>query len=490
LRFRQSVFFSILPWLLPLAYLTSCSKGFQIADSLLDQSSLAPATPRPGTPQTLTPPGPDGESPETKWISLKTVGHNDPNCLVLAEYDACIFYKNPFVQSVVALGTGLGQGLRKGQDLSKIQTFGVKLAGRTSQTRLESSSVIVTAGDVIPTQQKPVELPMVLGLQPKVSYKTDEQSVTALTHSYFWLQEMENQLKARTNVYFAAGKKIEVFLLKGTPTTLPSELINNAFWSDGDALTGTRTNWISVGVANLNSNDGYYEEGLEAEVLLHEMGHANFAFAKGYPTNSYDNFADNYSYPVCLEKVGDACKKPALLCGSPTSRTVLPTLGCQSAINEGLADFHYLMMFPDFPALLETNFMSLVGLPSRNMKTGLPKQIYDFMPEKICDVKSTPTSSNGLSPCTNTQGQAGVFRGYSEIHRLGAAYASILFSIYSNAATDKRAFEKTFLLHLQQISASTRFPEARDILMSIDEANFNSKNGKIIKAVFSAKGID
>ncbi|MBK7962894.1 MAG: hypothetical protein IPK04_17895 [Bdellovibrionales bacterium] len=206
LRFRQSVFFSILPWLLPLAYLTSCSKGFQIADSLLDQSSLAPATPRPGTPQTLTPPGPDGESPETKWISLKTVGHNDPNCLVLAEYDACIFYKNPFVQSVVALGTGLGQGLRKGQDLSKIQTFGVKLAGRTSQTRLESSSVIVTAGDVIPTQQKPVELPMVLGLQPKVSYKTDEQSVTALTHSYFWLQEMENQLKARTNVYFAAGK--------------------------------------------------------------------------------------------------------------------------------------------------------------------------------------------------------------------------------------------------------------------------------------------
>lgn len=424
------------------------------------------------------------------WINLKSLGHNDPNCTTSPSYDACIFYKNPFVQSMTILGSGLATGLQKGQDLSRIQTFGVKLTGRTSQTRLESDSVIVSLGRLLDTQDKPVEVPVEIGPQPKAPYKDDDNSITALTHSYFWLQEMEKQFKERTNIYYASDKKVEVFLIKGTPSSLPEALINNAYWSDGDSLTDTRTNWISVGVANKSSGSGYYEEGLEAEILLHEMGHANFAFAKGYPSNTYDNFADNFSYTACTEKSGTTCSKSVHLCGSPSSRAVRQTLGCQLAINEGLADFHYLMMFPDYPTLLETNFLSINGLASRNMKTSLQKKIYEFVPNSFCDVASTPESSGGLSPCSNALGQSGVTRNYSEIHRLGAAYASILFSIYSNAETDKRAFEKTFLLHLQQISASTRFPESRDILLSIDEAIFKSKNSKIIKATFLSKGIE
>ncbi len=419
---------------------------------------------------------------------MRSVGTNDSSCQSNPNFDACIFYKNPFVQSVTTTGAGLSAGLTTGTDLAGIQTFGVKLKDRISTTRLESSSISVTLGTTSTTQQKPIESAMTVGAIAKSPYKTDTQSITALTHSYFWLQQMEEQLKFRTNIYYASGKKIEVYMLKGTPSTLTAELVNNAFWSGADSVTHAKNDWISIGVANNSSKPGYYEEGLDAEVLLHEMGHANFAFAKGYP--NYDIFADNYSYYACAQASGSTCTVPVSLCGNATNTTVDPNLGCQSAINEGLADFHYLMMFPDYPTIWETNYMSIDGLPSRNMRTAVSKKVTEFIAGQFCDILTSHTEAPSLATCTNSQSVSGVKRDYAEIHRLGAAFASILYAIYSHPKTDKRAFEKTFLLQLQQITPSTRFPETRDILLAIDENNFSSINNGIIKAVYAAKGIN
>lgn len=467
-------------------FFNNCSSGFSTVNLPSGQSSFASLDSEelPGSSPANTSP----DLSKLNWISMKSVGTNDPACLSNSNFDACIFYKNPFVQSVSLTGAGLATGLSTGTDLSKIQTFGVALKDRTSSSRLESPSLIVTLGTTNASQQKPIESPMTIGTQAKVAYRNDTQSVTALTHSYFWLQQMEEQLKFRTNIYFAANKKIEVFMMKGDTSTLSADLINNAFWSSADSVTDAKTEWLSIGIANTNSKPGYYEEGLDAEVLLHEMGHANFAFAKGYP--NYDIFADNYSYYACATASGNTCTAPVSLCGNATNASVDPNLGCQSAINEGLADFHYLMMFPDYPTIWETNYMSIEGLPSRNMRTAVSKKISEFIVGQFCDIMTSKSEAPALTACTNSQSMAGVKRDYAEIHRLGAAYAAILYAIYSNAKTDKRAFEKTFLLHLQQITPSTRFPETRDILLGIDENNFASVNSDIISAVFSAKGIN
>lgn len=428
--------------------------------------------------------------PRNDWVSLKDIGTNKSDCLTDSNIDACIFYKNPFVQSMTLLGFGLKEGLKTGDDLSSIQTFGVKLAGRKTAKQLVSSSVIVKRGTFKATLQKPIDLKSGLNSEIKVPYGSDTNSVTALTHAFFWLQQLEAQLLARTNIYFAARKRVEVFLLAGESQSLPSSLLNNAFWSSSDSGGRAKTNWISVGIANQSSRNGYYEGGLDAEVLLHEMGHANFAYAKGFPQG--DIFADNYGYYGCRNATDTACTSPVRLCGKVNSLSVLPSDGCQSAINEGLADFHYLMMFPEYPTIWETNLLSENGLMSRNMNAAKNKKVSDFISGQFCDIldanklQDTQTEDNCIGP----NGHGGVYRDNAEIHLLGTAYASILFGIYSDPKTDKRAFETTFLLHLQQIGPSTRFPESRDLLLAIDENQFDSVNSGIIQSIFSAKGIN
>lgn len=467
----------------------NCGRGFSVANPGINtlESSSSSEFPDEGIVADLA--VALKSVPRTEWISLKNVGSNKSDCLSDPNFDACIFYKNPFVQSLTLFGTGFKEGLKTGDDLSSIQTFGVKLAGRKTPKQLFSSSVIVKRGAFKSTLQKPSDVQRDLGNQIKVPYGSDKNSVTAMTHAFFWLQQLEAQLKARTNIYFAAQKKVEVFLLDGDSQSLPSSLLNNAFWSSSDSGGRAKTNWISLGIANQSSRPGYYEEGLDAEVLLHEMGHANFAYAKGFPQG--DIFADNYGYDGCRNATDTACTSPVRLCGRLRSPNVLPKDGCQSAINEGLADFHYLMMFPDYPSIWETNLLSEDGLISRNMNVAKNKKVSDFISGQFCDIldanklKDTQAEDN----CEGPNGHGGVSRDNAEIHLLGTAYASILFGIYSDPKTDKRAFETTFLLHLQQIGPSTRFPESRDLLLAIDENQFESVNSRIIRSIFSAKGI-
>ncbi len=202
---------------------------------------------------------------------------------------------------------------------------------------------------------------------------------------------------------------------------------NNAYWD---------TQGIVMGIAT--PNGGSHEMALSAEVYLHEMGHANFQFAVGRFLND-SNAGSNPN-----------------LCATSN--------GCIGAINEGQADFHFAMLFWDNTALGETFVNNINGISqsgiNRNPAKTLQMKAYDYF-----------SKSSG------------------EIHGMGSFYSSVLWSIYTDPQMNKKDFEKLFTAHLTMFTESTRFPEARDILIAQDANLFSGKYKSLITAAFLAKGI-
>jgi hypothetical protein len=279
--------------------------------------------------------------------------------------------------------------------------------------------------------------------------------VTALATSYFWLNEMEARLKMTTGTFYASNRDIWIFQLSdisGPIASVPSSMRGNAFWTFSyDSASGTNIDYVVSGLftdGNAFSNGRYFEGTLNGEVVLHEMGHANFAYANG----SLDtNIFNDTNSQVCSATDKNYCCKS--------------TLGCQRAINEGQADFHYLMMFPDYPTILEAESNSLLGpIANRNMN-----HIFE--------------GNYGISTI-----------GSLEIHNLGAVFAATLFAIYKNPNTNKRLFEKTFVELLKVIVASDNFANILDHLLAIDSVLSGNPsapgiNADIITAEFNSRGI-
>lgn len=203
---------------------------------------------------------------------------------------------------------------------------------------------------------------------------------------------------------------------------------NNAYWDTQNIVMGVVT----------SSNQNVHEMALSAEVYLHEMGHANLHFAVGrYLRDSNTN--GNQAY--CATK-----------------------FGCVGAINEGQADFHFNMLFYENTALGETFVNNMNGISS----FGISRDVRKIKAMKVDEFYS---------------------RSSGEIHGMGSAYASILWEIYNHPNMKKSDFEKIFSLHLQKLTESTRFPEAREILISEDQAHFGGRYRDVIMSVFTSKGL-
>jgi len=213
---------------------------------------------------------------------------------------------------------------------------------------------------------------------------------------------------------------------KGIPVdAFNTSVTNNAYWD---------TQKIVMGVAS--TGGGQHEMALSAEVYLHEMGHANMQYAVGRFLR--DNNAN-----------GNSC---------------FTLNGCVGAINEGQADFHFAMVFYESTALGETFLNSTGGIS----QSGISRDV-----RKLTAMKADEFFQ----------------RSGGEIHGTGSFYASVLWEIYNHPQMKKIDFEKIFLSHLQKFTESTRFPEARDILVADDMALFGGKYKSIIENAFATKGI-
>jgi hypothetical protein len=441
----------------------NCSKmGFDGNPVGQGGASLSSETSTP----TTTPQVPTVTLPlsDNSLISAKTAGTTDPNCLANNSFDACIFWKNPVAQRGSAYAN---PGLLFGANLATDQTFGVKLKNLKSPSFLESQNLYVytsinaLADDPAVIRTKP-RLQLTNGVY-RANYNTDgtatagSKSVAQLM-AYFWLDHMATEMSRRVGSAFPKQALTYVDAYSQDPATnVRPYLIQNAFFTFSycDKIDGSCGNrfdvgerWIYMGFSvfctQFNAAGACttaifgHEMALSAEVYLHEMGHGNF-----------------------LSRVGAQSIIADTLSECPSAQ------GCFGAINEGQADFHYLMIFSERGQLGETIGNNLNGMD---------------------------TSRNATSAANQARSVAGFFNlspsSPGEIHNMGAAYAAILWRIYSDARIEKRRFESAFYLHMQMLTQSANFATSWSGLKAQYLAVGGSAAGvQAIDEAFTAKGI-
>ncbi|MBX9767286.1 MAG: hypothetical protein K2X47_08455 [Bdellovibrionales bacterium] len=389
------------------ALLCGCGQKDLIGASLQSANQVQLGTPSTPTTPTTTP----------TTINPALDGKIDANCMADPAYDSCIFLKNPIAQR----GAPIPGGIRYTTDLSSIQTYGVKLVGLGASNMLENRSLRILM-DRLPGAQRTSKANW------KKPYANDPNHNVSQVMAYYWLNYQLVGMKQRTGVMYTENKAIPV-------SVLDEQVVDNAYW-DGDQI-----------VMGIFTRAGRSEAALSADVYLHEMGHADLQYA----TNNA--IADDPN----TETGG----------GSYWCKTVD---GCMSAINEGQADFHYLLMFPDKTALGESFANSIAGLGSCGNSVSR-------------DVSKTSNlkASEAYAACTGVPGEG---------HVMGTIYASVWWGLYTSAGVAGRPdIEKMFGEHLKELRGRDKFADAGQKMINIDKALFAGKYAALIRSSFAQHGI-
>ncbi len=439
--------YGVLTFSLLLACFTNCSKSFKAI---------------PAGTQSLSSQILDSSSTSAPQISSKTAGVTDANCQNNNSFDACIVWKNP----VASAGRVFPQILQRSTDLSAIQTFGVALKNRTSPDKLISSTITVSASAGT--------TPVFQNGQLRTTYQSDsEKSWLAQLMAYFWISYQESEMTRRTGGFYPTGKAIPVDAFATDPTK--GSVVGNAYYS-------STLNKVVLGYAVDENQVIAHEMALSAEVYLHEMGHADLEWA--LDGSGIDIYRDpNASYVV---QASDGTNHLRSLNDIQTGDVLLSTFcktvdGCMWAINEGQADFHYLMIFHDSTPLAETIVNKVAG----GLETGT-------VPRDVNQLKTWSTQDIFTKSASKYNSGSIVING--EIHGMGSAYASILWTIYTHPQMNRTHFEKIFMEQLKMLTPNSRFQDARESLVGVAEAmadsNLNGIHyGPLIRSIFTAKGV-
>ncbi len=168
--------------------------------------------------------------------------------------------------------------------------------------------------------------------------------------------------------------------------------------------------------------------------------------------------------------------------------------GCLSAINEGQADFHGLMLFPDSPVDVPRfpikDFINRQNLKER----GADIQSPFFDDSGNCYILRDPRSNRNLIPEDNFNcGQWRNQNNKGEVHDMGASYASIWWEIYNHEDTSKKDIATLFTEHLPLVSNDDTF---RTVAVKIINKAYNLFTGAkrnhytcIISQEFARRGL-
>ena len=349
------------------------------------------------------------------------------DCLTNNSYATCLFLKNP----VAAKGSLFSSVVNNSMDLSAYQTLGVNfdpasyntstgclenstyiIYGKTTTTNLANGSVQLSASKACFTNFK-------------AAYKNDTSFNVAALMAHYYLNLQQSFMTEWVGSWSGTNKAIPVFSYANGTTVNGDAFDNNASFS-GSPATGTGKIFMGAWERGLPAGT-VQEMALNSEVYLHEAGHSNIFFG----TNAIPNTTKN------------------IACGTGgTSKCCNTADGCYGAINEGQADYHSLILFPDSPVVGEAIFNANTGL----VEFGLSRN-YD--------------SLTSLTPATayakpGTQGQAS-YNG--EIHILGRIWGSYWYESRKLAkaqigARGVRAIDKVFGSHLLALTGDDDFKTA------------------------------
>jgi hypothetical protein len=348
----------------------------------------------------------------------------DANCMS-GSYDACIFLQNPVAEK----GSPFTPAVTNTSDLRTYQTYGVPITGLDTTGFLQNNSYQIKPQATLRVTKAADgtwKYPYSNCTAPNVCTKDTAHRVSQLM-AYYWLNFQVKAMTTNTGTFFATQKFIQV------DPFIPG--LENAYWD-------SQNTQIALGeIAN-------QDLALSAEVYLHENGHANVHYA------SMGNIEAAGTLDIACDPnfTSDCCS---------TNK------GCPGAINEGLADFHAGIIFPNDTALGE----AIVNATGGFIECGLPRDI-------ATNVNLTAAAAYTACPVS--------VRG--EIHVTGRVYASVWWEIRKAAAV-KSEIETLFTEHLRGLAATDDFETAAGKIIALDNTLFAGKHVAAITAEFGRRGL-
>lgn len=395
----------------------------------------------------------------------------DASCLQNSSYDACIFLKNP----VAANGGALPSPVDFHSDLSRVQTYGVRLTDLDSSGHLQNSSLVVesttldcgsesaTTGSASGSNNtslgaatdtsdsttsatcasRPYRLTRTAQGDWKYPYSTSNNKAVAHLMAYYWLNYQINLMSERSGIFFARDRNIKV-------NPYNPALVNNARYD-------FQANSIEMGPALVSTTPPLaHEMALSAEIYLHEMGHANLHFG------SNGNASRNMQNSVTIDRT--------TYCNDAN--------GCIGAIHEGQADFHAALIFPDRTAFMESLVNNIAGT----------NDMLEALPGRAGGIPRDPARNSALTAQQAFESPAPYRRG-GEIHRLGIVYSSAWWSLYSRTGVNKIEIEQLFSEHLRVLDGRDTFRTALSKLITLDRQLFGNRYSASIREEFGRHGI-
>lgn len=373
--------------------------------------------------------------------------------------NTCLIYKNlVHVKNNVLSQSEQGYGA----NISHLQKFSPKIE-IPSSGYLSNPSFNVYRGSVNSSDRNQFSSSDLI-----VNYQNDksDKKLSQLM-AYYWLNKQLDVMKRDAGEYSAENKKINV-------TSSTESVPNNAYFSSSSSGSSD----VVMGV--LKTKDGLItgEVAHQAEVFAHEMGHANFYYSIGSDLITGASCSSSSSGSVTVNKVD----YPIYKCNytntnkeyyyryningkwNPIGPFCSSAMGCITGINEGQADMHQALLFPEDPR---------IGQAFMNTMSGF-------------EIRNSLASKASITEYFNVGSPGG------EIHNMGGAYFAILWKIYSNPAMLRNDFAKLFSAHLKRFSADDDFLDGRNHLLDIVKTpsfGFDQKYISIINDSFAAFGV-
>ncbi len=412
---------------------------------------VTPPTSNP--PPTQNPPATDGnllgcttaadckkKEQDAQLILGQTNQTTATNCFADKSSNACLFFKNP----VASKGSLFPTVANNSMDLSSYQNFAVNLDPASYEVAtgcLKNSTYRIRTDITWTATTVTVNDACFPGLDFKVPYRNDTTFRLAAVMAHHYLNFQKTFMLNWTGHWYSSGKNIEVLSYIAKPS-----YDNNAAFS-GDTATGSGLIFMGGFKTNINPVGALQETALSAEVYLHEAGHGNVFFA----ANAIEDHTKN------------------IACGSSGKSLCCDTYkGCFRAINEGLADYHALIMFPKNTAIGESLVNNVDGFLEGTLRRNYSK-LGALLPQ---EVYSSPAGT--------------VVDG--EIHILGRIWGSIWYEarLAANSqigARGVRSIDKVFSAHLAALTGDDDFLSACQKSIALA----NSTDGGLVAAILTAE---
>ena len=385
----------------------------------------------------------------------QSVGQYTEDCHENPNYNACIYDYNPFIRNgslipefkdIFEIGISLKQSAANGniadnnqwmedykdnrqkfnEAMRFYQTYAVNITGATDGLlKNEHYDVIrdTMRGSTRRLRQQPdgkwttpylsiVEYLEVFPNEPAYQFSVEQ------VMAYYYLMYQKEWMELNTGRWYASRKNISL--------DFTGVFLDEWVGASNKIILRIREKLFS----NIEISSSFH-----AFSPVHEAGHANFYYSNLSRTGSKD-------------KTHRGCGLRGMCCTTSD--------GCLIAINEGQADFHGFMLFPDSP----------VEVPRFPIKSFLNRETLRERGENIqspflngsggCDILREHRANRNLTSedTFNCQSNSS---GKGEVHSMGALYASIWWEIYNHEDTSKKDIATLFTEHLPLVSNDDTF---------------------------------